>query len=292
MANKKHPQHIIHANNVYELLQPKEPEAPEVMIYKGARYVLALEKDDPGIKGLPSKPAPAPKKPEGARKFGPPSTLPGGQIDPELLADIKVEQLEQESLDRMKGLQDAPVRSRRKNLRELLKDVDDPSVLGSAEYVYHNTPTLSALLDIINNSGLVGFINSKTRDLTIKLKNAIINPDRATLQAMIEDPEAYPEEVEKLNQALYALYNDIPNLVGASEVLVEAMRVLTNQLVGRGAITPRAFKEVKTKYKKVLQDLQKFDPSVRKSVEKKKPAKPASGKPPRGVAKKNPLLQG
>ncbi len=292
MANMKHPKHIVHANNVYELVQPKEPAAPGVLIHKGARYVLALEKDPPGTGNIPSKPAPAAPAKQKARTFGPPSTQPGGKLDPALIDDVHVDKLQQEALDKMQGLQDAPVRSRRKNLRELLTDVDDPSILNSANYAYHNLPALSALLDLINNSGLVGFINNKTRDLTIKLKDSIINPDRASLEAMIEDPEAYPDEVEKLNRALHVMYNDIPNLVGASEVLVEAMRVLTNQLVQRGAVQPRAFKEVKTKYKKVLQDLAKFDPSSRESVQKKKPTKLPSGKPPRGRAQKNPLLQG
>jgi hypothetical protein len=284
MAQKKqHPSHIVVGNNVYALMRPAPPPA---IVHKGKRYVLAAEPK------LPKKPQPGTGTQPRQFDLERPSHGPKG-LDTSLLDSPHKEKVERRSLQTMKGLEDAPAEERQQNLVDLLKDIRDPSIDDkSLNYVYHNWPSMKALLDIINSSSMVGELNKRTMAITKALGNTIlnVNPNNPSMEEIIENPEAYPKEVADLNEAIHILQVQTPEIVGTAEVLVEAMRVLSSLLIGRGWFKPREFKELKAEYKKLIPIIENFDPSKRKSVQKKTPAKPPSGKAPRGKRQRSTLV--
>jgi len=279
MANKVHPVEIVHNERRYELVS--QQRAPKSIIHKGARYVLALEKDPPDegspLKDIPSEPKPKPGT--RAPKFGPPPTLPGGRLDPSLIPEL--EKVEERALQKMKQLEEGPEDERREHVRKFTTDVSDPAVRDSAAYVYHEWPTTKALLDKVNYSGLMGVLHNEGRNLTIKLSD-IMSPSFPFREAL-QNPEEYPAEVEQINVALHTFMVDTANLVGAVEVLLELYRSLAGQLIERGLFKPREFKELKAKYKKELEAITKYDAAMRRSIQK-----PASGTPARGTRGRNP----
>lgn len=276
MANKAQPLEIVHDGHVYAMIVP--PRAPRTVTYKGARYVLALEKDPPGssdLGAIPSKPRV--KSVPKARKYGPPSTLPGGRLDPSLVTSPKKDKVERKSLEVMRGLEEGD----ETNVEEFVQDIPDASIEDAPNYVWHYWPTMKAVIDKINSSAVMAELDNGTKNFSAVIAE-MLNPT-FNLEAVLSSPETHPDKMQTVYKAIAAMTTDLPNMVGAAELLVELLRVMTAQSIARGWVKPRDFKDLKAEHKAIISDLLKASLGSRKSVQK-----PASGNPPKGAKGRNP----